>query len=198
MVILPSAYLPSIEYMTYLYRGGCVVDLGEHFIKRSERNRAAILTASGPMALTVHLVHADRPRTPIRDLRIDYSKRWMHQHWISIVSAYRSSPYFDHYADRFEPFYTRSYGFLVDYNTALLAMLCDTLRIAMPAFSDRYLEAGAADLDRRPKRKDAEFVSAPYVQVFADRQPFVPNLSIVDLLFCEGPRSLAFLERSRS
>ena len=96
--ILPLAYLPSVEYFTHLLRGGCVVDLGEHFVKRSERNRARILASDGVMELTVHVRNANRPRQPVRDVRLDYSKRWQHQHWGALVASYRSSPYFDFYA----------------------------------------------------------------------------------------------------
>lgn len=75
------------------------------------------------MDLTVHVRHANRPRTPMRDVRLDYSKRWQHQHWISLVSAYRGSPYFDHYRSSFEPFYRREYDFLVDYDLELTEVL---------------------------------------------------------------------------
>ena len=76
MLLLPLAYLPSVRYFACLMQGGCVVDLGEHFIKRSERNRARILAADGTKELTVHVAHANRPRQPVRDVRLDYSKRW--------------------------------------------------------------------------------------------------------------------------
>ena len=114
MTILPLAYLPSVEYFAHLLRGGCVVDLGEHFVKRSERNRARILATDGVMELTVHVRNANRPRQPVRDVRIDYSKRWQHQHWGALVASYKGSPYFDFYAEYFEPFYRREYGFLAD------------------------------------------------------------------------------------
>ena len=78
MMILPAAYLPSIEYCARWAQGPCVVDGGEHFVKRSERNRTHILTAGGVLTLTVQAVRANRPRTPMRDVRIDYSKRWLY------------------------------------------------------------------------------------------------------------------------
>ena len=151
MTILPLAYLPSVEYFAHLLRGGCVVDLGEHFVKRSERNRARILATDGVMELTVHVCHANRPRQPVRDVRIDYSKRWQHQHWMSILSAYRNSPYFDHYRDRFEPFYNREFTFLADWNIALLETVTGILGTP-PAlrFSDSYIEADTDDRDLRP------------------------------------------------
>ena len=153
MTVLPLAYLPSAEYFAHLLRGGCVVDLGEHFVKRSERNRARILATDGVMELTVHVRNANRPRQPVRDVRIDYSKRWQHQHWGALVASYKGSPYFDFYAEYFEPFYRREYGFLADYNRGLLELLCSLTHVPMPDFSESYVDAAAGDLDLRPKRK---------------------------------------------
>ena len=152
--ILPLAYLPSVEYFTHLLRGGCVVDLGEHFVKRSERNRARILASDGVMELTVHVRNANRPRQPVCDVRLDYSKRWQHQHWGALVASYRSSPYFDFYAGRFEPFYRREWEFLADYNLGLLEVLCSLAGVPMPELSRTYVEAAPGDLDLRPKRKE--------------------------------------------
>ncbi|MCX4301589.1 MAG: WbqC family protein [Alistipes sp.] len=196
--ILPLAYLPSVSWFAAMRTGRCIIDTGEHFIKRSERNRTAILAPDGPMTLTVQVSHADRPRTPMRDVRIDYSKRWQHQHWGALVAAYKGSPYFDYYADKFEPFYRREWRFLVDYNRELLEVLCRQTGLPVPPVSDRYVEASAGDLDLRPKqRKDPAFVAEPYVQVFADRLPFAPDLSFIDLLFAEGPNAVSVLSRCR-
>ena len=123
MTILPAAYLPSVAYFAELLRGDCLIDLGEHFIKRSERNRARILATDGVMELTVQVCHADRPRQPMRDMRLDYSKRWQHQHWGALVASYRGSPYFDFYAGRFEPFYRGRWEFLCDYDLQLTELL---------------------------------------------------------------------------
>lgn len=188
MVILPSAYMPSVEYVARLLREECVIDLGENYVKRSERNRASILSANGVMQLTVHVENANRPRQRMRDVKIDYSKRWQHQHWVSILSAYKSSPYFDHFAHLLEPFYRREWRFLVDYNMEYLEVLLHLLGTKCQiSTSEQYVEAGAADFDMRPKqKKDSTFVAEPYFQVFSDRMPFQPNLSVLDLLLCEG------------
>lgn len=188
MVILPSAYMPSVEYVARLLREECVIDLGENYVKRSERNRASILSANGVMQLTVHVENANRPRQRMRDVKIDYSKRWQHQHWVSILSAYKSSPYFDHFAHLLEPFYRREWRFLVDYNMEYLEVLLRLLGAKCQiSTSERYVEAAAEDFDMRPKqKKDSTFVAEPYFQVFSDRMPFQPNLSVLDLLLCEG------------
>ena len=197
MTILPAAYLPSVAYFAALLRSDCVIDLGEHFIKRSERNRTRILAADGVQELTAQVVRANRPRQPMHTVRLDYSKRWQHLHWGALTAAYKAAPFFDHYAPRLEPFYTRPWPLLADYNLALLRVLCEAAGIAFPTVSEHYIEASADDLDLRPKTKGPVFHTEPYVQVFADRLPFEPNLSAIDLLFAEGPAAREVLERSR-
>lgn len=193
MTILPVAYLPSVEYVARLLREECVVDLGENYVKRSQRNRAQILSANGVMSLTVNVANANRPRQPMRDVKIDYSKRWQHQHWVSILSAYKSSPYFDHYAPYIEPFYKREWRYLVDYNIELTQTLLRLL--GAPAelpLSKEYVVAAEGDKDLRLKRDEGStFVAEPYIQVFSDRCPFVENLSVLDLLLCEGPAAVS-------
>ena len=133
--ILPPTYLGSTEYFRCLYDGTCVIDLYEHYVKQSYRNRCDILTAGGPASLTVHVVKGGSIRKrPVCDMRIDYSKRWQHQHWMSILSAYRNSPYFDHYRDRFEPFYNREFTFLADWNIASFS-ICSTWATASSNFA---------------------------------------------------------------
>lgn len=200
MTILPSAYWGSAEWYARIVQcDDCVIDIGENYVKRSERNRMRIMTADGEMLLSAQLCHADRPRQPMRDMRLDYSKRWQHQHWTAMVSAYRSSPYFDHYAGRFADLYSRRWEFLVDYNMEILSRTLDALHCGerMPAVSESYVEAAEGDTDMRDKRRVSMFEIEPYVQVFADRVPFAPNLSIFDLLMCEGPAAAAILRRCR-
>ena len=193
MVILPSAYMPSVEYVARLLREECVIDLGENYIKRSERNRASILSANGVMQLTVNVENANRPRQKMRDVKIDYSKRWQHQHWVSILSAYKSSPYFDHFAHEIEPFYKREWRYLVDYNMEYLSTLLRLLGVDDKVnISEKYVVARDGDIDLRPKHNEGStFVAEPYFQVFSDRMPFVANLSILDLLLCEGPQAVS-------
>lgn len=193
MTILPIAYMPSVEYVARLLREECVIDLGEHYIKRSQRNRAQILSANGVMSLTVNVENANRPRQKIKDVRIDYSKRWQHQHWVSILSAYKSSPYFDHYAHLLEPYYKCEWQYLADYNMEYLSTLLRLLGVDDKVnISEKYVAAREGDLDLRPKHNEGStFVAEPYFQVFSDRMPFEANLSILDLLMCEGPQAVS-------
>lgn len=197
MVILPLTYWGSVEYFAHLIRGGseAVIDLGENYVKRSERNRTSIVTPQGAMMLTVPLCNANRPRTPMRDMRIDYSKRWQHQHWVAIVSAYRSAPYFDYIADRIAPFYEKEWRYLVDFNREILRAEFDILGVE-PKFliSEQYVVAEPDAIDLRDKKRESKFHSPQYFQSFMDRTPFVENASMLDLLMCEGREAIGVLD----
>ena len=224
MTILPITYLGSVEWFTHLAAtengnsenhadgGGYIIDIGENWVKQTARNRAEILTANGVAALTIP-VHGganfgeNGVKLRTKDVKIDNSRRWQHQHWISLVSAYRASPFFDHYEERFAPLYVKKFNYLTDFNLELLNILAPLLGIELPLqISDNYIVAHADDMDLRGKKALRRFnnltFDAPktptfrkYTQVFGDRTDFVPGLSAVDLLFCEGPAARDFLRR---
>ena len=198
MIILPTSYFGSTEYWTAIVKGGdnVVIDLGENYVKRSERNRTRIMTSGGVMQLSVQLCHANRPRQAITSMQVDYSKRWQHQHLVAIESAYRSSPYFDYYADRFLPLFERRWEHLVDLNMAIMAQCAAVLKVAKPRVSESYIIAQDGDVDMRLKRDGSTYVAEPYIQVFSDRFSFEENLSILDLIMCEGPEARTILSAS--
>ncbi|MBQ9137481.1 MAG: WbqC family protein [Alistipes sp.] len=189
MLILPATYLPDIEYITRLIAAGndYIIDCGEHYIKRSARNRTRIMTANGVLELTVPVVNANRPRTPMHRMEIDYSKPWQHQHWVALMSAYRSSPYFELLGERLEPFYTTTHTSLVEFNLALLRVLLAFMGYTAPLkVTNDYITAAEGDIDLRPKHRTTTFTTPHYFQLFSDRHPFAENLSIIDLLMSEG------------
>ena len=163
MTILPLQYFGSTEYWTALIKGGdeVIIDLGENYVKRSERNRTTILASEGVMQLSVQLAHANRPRQPMRTMVIDYSKRWQHQHCMAIESAYRSSPYYDYYAPLLRGLYNRAWERLVDLDIATLEIICKALKISMPRLSESYVTASVDDIDMRDKRRGSTFVAEP-------------------------------------
>ncbi len=197
MIILPSTYLPSVEHFVHIVQGDYIIDLGENFVKRSERNRANIMTANGLMQLTVNIRNANRPRTPMCRIEIDYSKRWQHQHWMAIISAYKSSPFFDHYADYLEPIFGEEYSSLSELNSAIMQLILKLLGIRRELnISQEYVVCAEGDCDLRPKGARSGIELEEYIQVFADRQPFAENLSIIDLIFNEGPNALTILQQA--
>ena len=200
MVVLPLTYWGSIEHFANLLKGGedAVIDLGENYVKRSERNRTEIVTPTGGMVLSVPLIKANRPRTPMQKVCIDNSKRWQHQHWVAILSAYRSSPYFDYIADRIAPIYEQKWEYLVDLNCEILQAEFDILGIKPKfRFSEQYIEPSEDTIDFRDKKRESHFSSPQYFQLFMDRTPFVENASMLDLLMCEGREAIALLDSCR-
>lgn len=134
--------------------------------------------------------NANRPRQPVRDVRIDYSKRWQHQHWGALVASYKGSPYFDFYAEYFEPFYRREYGFLADYNAELLGRLCSLLNVPMPEFSQTYVDA--ARRRYRPAPQTAQRGPGVHCRALCARSSPTVCLSslICRLRICCSPRAL--------
>ena len=179
-----------------------VVDDLSPFVKQTYRNRAVIATENGSQPLTIPVVH-DGGKVAMRDVRISEHGNWRHQHWNALVSAYRKSPFFEYYADDFAHFYEERDGFLLDFNIRLHTVVCELLGLEreLKFLSDEALACEDA-LDVRsiaePKALSAlkEGLSQPYYQVFAQRNGFIPSLSIVDLLFNAGPEGLLVLRDS--
>lgn len=204
-MILSTAYLGNIHYFSKLITGQAVLDLQENYVKQSYRNRCVILSSNGPLTLTVPVLQPSGIKTRTCDIRIDPSKRWQHQHHQAIVSAYRNSPFYEHYADTLLAHYSKTYHFLCDLNLALQETLF-TLLGTHPTveLSDGYCTDIPLEEDFRlcisPKdrlqRVDPSFESPHYYQVFSDSIPFAPNLSIIDLLFCEGPATIKLLQKT--
>ncbi len=207
MKVLPLTYLGNVEYFAHLLSGGCVIDMGENYVKQSYRNRCDIMSAGGIDVLTVNVVDGgSRVKRPVKDMRIDYSKRWQHRHRMALISAYANSPYFDHYWERFAPFYEKRYEFLADLNAGLLRVMADIVAPGLRIeFSENYIEPSEAYDDLRggfePVKRgveaivpgDGKILFEPYWQVFYGKHPFAPNLSAIDLIFCEGPAAGAVI-----
>jgi len=207
MILLSTAYLGNIQYYTKLLQTAqpVVIDLGEYYRKQSFRNRCEILGANGVIPLTVPVYKISGEKIPVCEVRIDHSKAWRHQHWNSIHSAYKNSPYFDYYAESFEPLYQRQYDWLWELNRDLQQAVMEILEIRADfSYSFEYRVSAENDRDWRnalsekPRlhKSDPDFLPASYYQVFSERTEFQPNLSILDLLFCEGPNALELIRKS--
>lgn len=202
-MLLPTAYLAPIPYYSLLLRSADVrVEASEHYPKQTLRNRCLIATAGGVQALTVPVARPDNPKALTRDIRISDHGRWRHLHWQALVSAYGMSPFFEYYADDFAPFYERRYTFLIDFNLALQSLVCELLDIRPTVgLTASYAPPGSVADDLReaftpraprPVHPDLPPVR-PYYQVFGLRHGFLPDLSIVDLLFNMGNESVLYL-----
>lgn len=203
-LLIEAHYLPSIAYFARLLPFDEIwIDGFEHYEKQTYRNRAYILAAQQVTMLSVP-IQKDAPKVPTQAVKVDYSQRWVNQHWRSIRSAYGKAPFFEHYVDILQQLYFEKHKFLIDLNLSCLIQLLKILQITHKSIrqTDRYIEnpenEGFIDLRSvihpkkgyAPVRQDGSF---GYHQVFG--KSFVFNLSLVDLLFCEGNQALAYIHQ---
>ena len=199
---LSSAYLAPVEYYTKLLAYDKVfVEQHDHYIKQTYRNRCTIAGPGGELALSIPTVKPDTLKCPMKDIRISDHGNWRHLHWNAIVSAYNMSAFFEYYADDFAPFYNRKYHFLLDFNEELRSLICSLLDIEPNIlYTNEYLPVVENDfreaINPRHPKPDETFSPVTYYQVFKDKYGFLPNLSIVDLLFNMGPESAIVLKQS--
>ena len=191
--LLPTAYLAPISYYAILLQHpNCSIELHENFIKQSIRNRCNIYGANGKLRLSIPKERKGSSKTSIENLKISYKQNWQKQHWNSIVSAYNSSPFFEHYKDELKPFYEEKEEYLVNFNGKLQKVILSMLQKKNTIKNTtKYLDKGDFfDLRNYTwKLKKQE----KYDQVFMEKKGFIPNLSILDLLFNLGPESTDYL-----
>jgi 3',5'-cyclic AMP phosphodiesterase CpdA len=197
-VILPVVYLGNIEYYSLLKNSEEVFfDLHGHYLKQNFRNRTEIYGANGKLNLIIP-VEKHKNHTALQDIKISYDHFWQKQHWRSIASAYRSSPYFEFYEEELETVFMKHYTHLVEFNLALQNKILDLLSMSpIVSFSKEHHKEIEGFRDYRgyftPKNKSLEVPKEPYNQVFEEKYGFLPNLFILDLLFNEGPNTVSFL-----
>ncbi|MDD6208990.1 MAG: WbqC family protein [Bacteroidales bacterium] len=206
--LLTTAYLAPIQYYTWLYHSKkAIIERYDHYTKQTYRNRCIIAGANGSLSLSIPIIKPEKLKASSSEIEISDHGNWQHQHWNAIGAAYNSSPYFEYYIDDFAPFYFKKYKFLFDFNEELRALICDLLEIEPNvSYSTEYSkDISSPDIfDLRdsihPKIHFAEYDSffkiKRYYQVFEQKHGFIPNLSIIDLLFNMGPEARLILKDS--
>lgn len=189
-----SPLLPSVIY----------IEACENYQKQSYRNRCHFYAADGKQSLSFPVIHAEGTHKHlISEMRIDYSTPWVMQHKRAIISAYRTSAYFEYYQDELFAILDSKPERLIDLNTRLLEFFLEKTGIkAEIRMTESYDTAPECEDLREvihPKRPDRILenleLKKPYFQVFAEKHGFIPNLSIMDLLFNEGPDSIIYLKK---
>lgn len=202
--ILSSTYFGPVQWYQKLAGSDTVyLEQHDHFIKQTYRNRCVIATTQGPQALTVPVESPQGLRidkTELKDVRISDHGAWRHLHWHALQSAYGESPFFEFYADDLRPFFEKRWDFLFDFNLAITRKMCELLDIEPHIeLTEAYLPCTEDAVDYRdairPKHPlpDASFTPRPYYQVYQQKFGFLPNLSILDLLFNEGNEAVLYL-----
>ena len=203
--ILSTTYLGPVQYFSKILQYRKIwIEVEENYQKQSYRNRCQILTSNGLLSLSVP-VTKDQPKTKTRDIRIDNTLDWQKDHWNAIETAYSASPFFEFFMDDFYPFFSKRQTFLLDFNTRLLELVAGHLEIDLQMEFTRQFEHQPKGVDDyrdtihpkpRMQKQDKLFHPVSYYQVFYDRFEFIPNLSIIDLLFNEGPNAENILSQS--
>jgi hypothetical protein len=204
-LLLEPHYLPCIRYISkfWLY-DRIVIDDVSPFQKQSYRNRCTIASANGPINLIIP-VHDSRGRLPEKEMRIDNHGDWQRQHWQSIRSAYGRTPFFEHYHFLLGGSYQKPFVWLFDFkielmHTLLKILKIDPARMVMASGLDNKIlrEMPKPDIEPKPRFHipDLKFTNITYFQAFSLKHGFLPNLSVIDLIFNQGPAAVKILKES--
>ena len=193
MQVIELQYLPQPAYIAqFLLHDDLVIDGHENYVKQTYRNRCRILGANGVDQLSVPVTGSGKGiRT--REIKIDHGQKWLNRHWRAIQSAYGRAPYFEYYSDDFAVIFNRKHKYLFDLATELLTQCLENLQFDIKLnFSEAYIENPEKDLrdiisPKSAAGKAISYKQLPYQQVFGSN--FVEGLSILDLIFCEGPQA---------
>lgn len=210
--LLQTSYFGPVQWYQKLYRyDRCLIEQYDSYQKQTYRNRCLIATANGVQALTVPVEHpaalTSHLSPLVKDLRISDHNQWRRNHWNALQSAYSESPFFEYYADDIRPFFEQKYDYLVDFNEAIREKMCELLDIhphveqttsfrpfqTEDAGNEPPLDDFRNVIHAKHPQADADFKPKEYWQVFRHKHGFLPNLSILDLLFCMGPESVFYL-----
>jgi hypothetical protein len=198
--LLQTTYFGPVQWYQKLYRyDHCTIEQYDSFQKQTYRNRCIIATANGLQALTVPVEHSDE-KMLTKDLRISDHNQWRRVHWNALQSAYSESPFFEYYADDLHPFFEQKYTFLVDFNENIRQKICELIDIQPNVSYTSDFSHQPSDITdfrdiihAKHPQPDPDFEPKVYWQVFQHKHGFLPNLSILDLLFCMGPESVFYL-----
>ncbi len=202
IVLLATAFLGPVEYFYYLNKfDQAIIEQHETWSKQTYRNRTMIVTDKGPVALTVPVTKTNGNHTKTNDITISYKEKWHIKLWRSIETAYHNSPFFLYYSDEIKEIIFSRPNSLIDLNTKLTRCICRLMDLETSiSMSNGFIKTAEPEiLDLRykisPKLPPVLSEFPEYIQVFSEKQAFIPNASILDLLFCLGTESKEYLDK---
>lgn len=198
-LLIHPTYFPNLAHFAAMVKSDTVYfEMEDNFQKQTYRNRSYIYGANGKLLLNIPVIHTQKERQKYRDVKIFNEDKWQLNHWKSLESAYRTSPFFEFYADELESLFKLETQFLLDFNLKCFDAICDCLQLDLNISKTVVYEKTVANkLDLRElvnAKKENPRVLESYTQVFGDKHGFISNLSILDLLFNEGPNSVNYLQ----
>jgi len=205
-LILPVFYLGNIQYWSKLvHQKNIIFNDIENYPKGSFRNRCHIVSSQGLLRLSIPLVGGKHAGQKYTEVKIDQQENWQKKHWQSLCTCYGSAPFFHHYADKLQAIYNRPFIYLWECNLSLTKMILSMLPIEEPDIrflSEESVSEPRLDLSTffSPKPRfnltDNAWINIAYPQVFENTLGFLPNASILDLIFCQGPYAINVLRKS--
>ena len=197
MTLFTTAYFPSISYMArFLKEDTPVIEVWETYHKQTYRNRCRVMTANGVESLSVPVVKVNGNHTMTKDMVISTVELWQHIHSRCLESAYMAAPYFEHYYDYLRPIFEGHFEHLIDLNDAALQAVLKMLKVNKEiVHTSDYVREAENDLREAfsPKKQADASLFPTYYQVFSEKYPFAPDLSVLDLIFNEGPEAMPYL-----
>jgi WbqC-like protein family. len=205
-VWMSVAYLAPLHYYARMLSSSNVyIEQHDNYLKQTYRNRCQIVTGNGVIPLSIPVDKGESVKCLSRDIRLSSHTDWQKLHWRSLVAAYNSSPFFEYYTDDLFPFYEKKWDFLFDFNISIQSKIMELIdaEITVAFTNDYKAEFGERELDLRegihpkkmPESEDPAYRVVRYYQVFDQKFGFIPNMSIVDLLFNMGPESKEVLKK---
>ncbi|HFS67413.1 MAG TPA: hypothetical protein ENK67_04300 [Flavobacteriia bacterium] len=193
--VFHPSYFPSIlQYAMMLQKNPVLFEVNDHFQKQTYRNRCYIYGANGKQLLNVPITKKSGKQVS-KDVLVNYDENWQKEHVKSLISAYKSSPFFEFYIDDLMPIFTKKEKYLVDLNIAVFQLLNDAIQVEIPfeLTADYQLEFTNDFRFLVNAKQETNVLFPKYIQVFQEKHSFIPNLSILDLLFNEGPNTEMYL-----
>jgi len=199
-ILLHPSYFPSIATFAAIVQNKVVWEAHDNFQKQTYRNRCYISTDKGKHMLNIPIKHvgSKEGRQKYADVSTENSYNWKKEHWRTLETAYRTSPFFEFYEDELRPLYVGSQNSLYEFNLKTIEAVAACIGIELPTEKTyKYQAKPESHFDARflvEAKKERNWNIPPYSQVFEERHGFIPNLSVLDLLFNEGTNTLNYLK----
>lgn len=198
-LLIPGYFGPIDWFSMFVNFKDILFENQDNYQKQTYRNRQYIYGPNGKLLLNIPINHTHRRSgaEKYKDVKIENQYDWQRIHWKSLETAYRSSPFFEFYEDELIELYEKEFSYLLDFNLECLEVIKSCLQLdKTESFTDEYKTeySDIADYRNLVRAKRKPLIKLPsYDQVFVEKHGFIPNLSILDLMFNKGPETISYL-----